>query len=286
MLIGAIEAGGTKFVCAVGYQNGDIVEKITIPTREPNVTLPEADRFFSSFKISKMGIGSFGPVHVDRKSTRYGEILETPKQSWRGVNMVRHFTNSQDVPVHLDTDVNASALGEYVWGAGKGKDSCLYITVGTGIGAGFVKDGLSLNGRLHPEMGHIPVERHEEDSFEGCCPYHGNCLEGLASGTAIRERYGREGKHLSDSNEVWEMEAFYLAQAVASYLYVLCPDIVIIGGGVPKQKTLLPLVRKKAAERINGYVNPGDFKEWIVSPALNDEQGIKGAMALAIEGKR
>lgn len=281
MLYGAIEAGGTKFVCAVGDRGGSIVDQITIPTLAPEETLKMVDTFFDKYELSSIGIGSFGPVELNETNPNYGKILNTPKLLWKNFNLHEAFKEKYNIPVFLDTDVNAAALGEYYWGAAQLTDSCLYITVGTGIGAGFVKGGITLKGMAHPEMGHILIPRHPKDRFEGCCPYHKDCLEGLASGTALSDRYGVSGKELASRKDVWEMEAYYLAQAIINYILILSPEKIILGGGVMKQEVLFPLIRQKVSKLLNHYIEIDSLEDYIVSPQLNDNQGIKGALALA-----
>ncbi|MGG4177988.1 ROK family protein [Virgibacillus pantothenticus] len=283
MLIGAIEAGGTKFVCAVGDENGRIIEKTSFPTTSPEDTLVMAKKFFSSFKIEALGVGTFGPVNLDRKSTTYGTILNTPKIKWRYYPLLERLKTDYEIPVYLGTDVNAASLGEYHFGAGEQVDSCLYMTVGTGIGAGFVIDGEVFQGKNHPEMGHILIKPHPNDSFIGSCPSHGSCLEGLASGTAMEKRYGVKAHLLENIDHVWEIEAYYLAQALMNYYVILSPEKMIVGGGVMKQAKLYTMVQKQFMELLNGYLEVEHVDELIVAPKLEDEQGVKGAIALAIK---
>ncbi|WP_099159675.1 ROK family protein [Virgibacillus ndiopensis] len=282
MLIGGIEAGGTKFVCAVGDQTGKIIAKTSFPTVGPEETFKEVKAFFADYSIEAIGIGSFGPVDLDKQSKTYGTILNTPKTKWKNYDVLKRLQTDYQLPVYMDTDVNAAALGEYKYGIGNDVDSCMYITVGTGIGAGFVKDGETYIGKSHPEMGHIFVQQHEDDKFVGSCAYHGTCLEGLASGPAIEKRNGKKGNLLADQQSVWELEAYYLAQAIMSYFLILSPERVIIGGGVLKQEQLYPLIREKILELVNGYVAIENVDNFIVAPSLNDEQGIKGAIALTL----
>ena len=284
MLIGGIEAGGTKFVCAVGDESGNILDKITFPTEEPDKTLDAAKQFFNKHDIQALGVGSFGPVDLNKKSKTFGSILNTPKLKWKQFHLLDQLKQDYNVPITLDTDVNAAALGEYKYGAAKHAASVLYITVGTGIGAGFVKDGQTYIGNSHPEMGHIFIQQRKDDNFEGICPYHGNCLEGLASGPAIEKRYGIKGDLLTTDHVAWEITAGYLAQAIINYLLILSPEKVIIGGGVMKQKQLYPLIREKVMELSNRYIQLENLDEMIVAPALHDEQGIKGPIALALLG--
>ncbi|WP_417898734.1 ROK family protein [Bacillus haimaensis] len=282
MLYGAIEAGGTKFVCAVGERGGRIVDKVTIPTSNPKQTLQLVDSFFKKYRLSSIGIGSFGPIELNKKKESYGEILNTPKLDWKNFNIYHVFKEKYNIPIFLDTDVNAAALGEYHYGAAKGLNSCLYITVGTGIGAGYAKEGVTLKGMTHPEMGHIYVPRHPQDAFEGSCPYHKDCLEGLASGTAITARYGIKGNELKDKKEVWEVEAHYLAQAIVNYIFILSPEKIILGGGVMKQGILFHLIRDEVSKLLQNYITIDSMDEYIVPPQLNDEQGVLGALALGV----
>ncbi|MFD2211214.1 ROK family protein [Virgibacillus halophilus] len=280
MNIGAIEAGGTKFVCAVADESGKITAKTTFPTEDPETTFQNVQRFFGDHQIHALGIGSFGPVDLDKSSNTYGSILNTPKTKWKNYDVLGRLKKDLQIPIFIDTDVNAAALAEYQYGAGRDVSSCMYITVGTGIGAGFVQNGKTYIGKSHPEMGHILVRQHASDQFAGNCPYHGNCLEGLASGPAIEKRYGKKGIELADAQHVWELEAFYLAQAIMNYFLILSPERVILGGGVMKQGQLYPLVRKKFLELVNDYVAVDDMETFIVAPELDDEQGIRGAMEL------
>jgi len=282
MLIGGIEAGGTKFVCAVGDETGKVLEKISFPTEDPDETLARAKAFFDQYEIEALGVGTFGPVDLDKSSATYGNILNTPKLKWRNFPLLEKLKSDYSVPVYLDTDVNVACLGEYKYGAGKNVDSCLYITVGTGIGAGLVQRGKIFQGKNHSEMGHILVPKHKDDLFEGSCPSHGACLEGLASGPAIEMRYGKKGAELSNDEKVWDIEAFYLAQACMNYFVILQPEKIILGGGVMKQEKLYGFIRKQFMELLNGYLDVPNINNLIVAPELNDEQGVKGAFALCM----
>ncbi|MBY7142903.1 ROK family protein [Virgibacillus sp. NKC19-3] len=282
MLIGGIEAGGTKIVCAVGNSTGEIKAKQSIPTREPDETLAEIKNFYSDYELEALGVGSFGPIDLDKNSDTYGMILNTPKTAWKHYDLLGSLQRHFQIPVYIDTDVNVACLAEYRHGVGRDVSSCLYITVGTGIGAGLVQDGRIFQGRSHPEMGHVRIPQHSDDSFAGICPYHRNCLEGMASGSAIEKRYGKKGNLLGNDVNVWEIEAHYLAHAIVSYTLILSPERVILGGGVMKQDSLFPLVRQKVSELMNDYVYMGDMSEFITAPELDDEQGVKGAIALTI----
>jgi fructokinase len=285
MLFGGIEAGGTKFVCGIGNENGEILEQITIPTTVPEETMPKVIEFFQDKKLDAIGIGSFGPIDVDPKSPTFGFITETPKLPWKNYNIVGEMKKHFQVPIGFHTDVTAAALAESTWGAAQGLDSCVYMTVGTGIGVGAVIGGKLLQGLTHPEMGHILVRRHPDDQFLGACPYHGDCLEGMAAGPAIEKRWNQKGQLLTEQNEVWELEAYYLAQALMNYILILSPKKIIIGGGVSKQEQLLPLVRDHVLELLNGYVPVSELTnekidQYIVLPQLGDQAGLTGAIAL------
>ncbi|PLR95891.1 ROK family protein [Bacillus sp. T33-2] len=285
-MLGAIEAGGTKFVCAVGDDTGKIMERIQIPTTVPSETIPQVITFFKKYLIEAIGIGSFGPIDVNLDSATYGNITSTPKPGWKDYPFVQEIKEALAVPVGFNTDVNAAALGEATIGAAKGLDSCLYITVGTGIGAGAVVQGNLLQGLSHPEMGHILVRRHPEDQYAGKCPYHQDCLEGLAAGPAIEERWGAKGIDLVQRGEVWDMEAYYIAQALMHYILILSPKKIILGGGVMNQKQVFASIYKYLPEFLNDYVSLLELSDYIVSPGLGDNAGIIGSLLLAKEALR
>ena len=282
-MLGAIEAGGTKFVCAVGDEKGKMADRIQIPTTTPEETLPKVIDFFKRHSVEAIGIGSFGPIDVNRESPTYGHITSTPKPGWKDYPLVKTFQDAFNVPIGFHTDVNAAALGEATFGAAEGLDSCLYITVGTGIGAGALVQGRLLQGHSHPEMGHILVKRHPEDRYQGRCPYHGDCLEGLAAGPAIEERWGEKGIRLADQEEVWEMEGYYIAQALMQYILILSPKKIILGGGVMNQKQVFPSIYQYLEEFLRDYVSLPDLSEYIVSPGLGNDAGITGALLLAYQ---
>lgn len=282
-MLGAIEAGGTKFVCAVGDADGNIAERIQIPTTVPEETMEEVIAFFQKHPIKAIGIGSFGPIDVNEESPTYGYITSTPKTAWKNYPFVQAIKEAFDIPVGFNTDVNAAALGEAKLGAAKGLDSCLYITVGTGIGAGAVVQGKLLQGLSHPEMGHILVRRHPEDKYLGKCPYHKDCLEGLAAGPGIEERWGEKGIQLAERDEVWDLEGFYIAQALMQYILILSPKKIILGGGVMKQKQVFSYIHKHLVELVHDYVELPELSDYIVSPGLGDNAGITGSLMLAHE---
>ncbi len=255
MRLGALEAGGTKMVCAIGNENGEIFERVSIPTESPDVTMPKLIAYFADKEIEALGIGCFGPIDLNRNSETYGCITTTPKLAWKNYNIVKAFQDALRVPVGFDTDVNGSALGEATWGITKGLQNSMYITIGTGVGTGIITNGGLLHGMLHPEGGHLLLSRHPKDSFEGTCPYHKNCLEGLAAGPAIEARWGEKGTQLADRKEVWELEAYYIAQALVDYIMVISPQRIVIGGGVMHQEHLMPLIREEVKRQLAGYID-------------------------------
>ncbi|RSK55162.1 ROK family protein [Bacillus canaveralius] len=283
MYYGAIEAGGTKFVCAVSDDQFVIKDRISIPTTSPAETLNQVFEFFDQYSLKSIGIASFGPIDVNKNSKTYGYITTTPKPDWSNFDFVGTIKDRYPVAVAWTTDVNAAAYGELKKGNAQGCESCLYLTVGTGIGGGAVVNGKLLEGYGHPEMGHVLVRLHPEDTYEGTCPYHGNCLEGLAAGPAIEGRYGSKGDELEKADKVWEIEAYYIAQALVDYSLTLRPEKIILGGGVMKQRQLFPLIRDEFAKLMANYVTIPDLNEYIVDPGLGDNAGVIGSLLLAVE---
>jgi fructokinase len=286
MIYGGIEAGGTKWVCATGTGPHDLQELTSFPTTNPEETIARAAEFFAgNGAVAGIGIGSFGPIDVQRSSPTWGRITTTPKPGWADTDVVAALNAALDLPVAVDTDVNAAALGEHRWGAAAGLETFSYITVGTGIGGGGMANGRLMHGLLHPEIGHmrIPHDR-VRDPFEGVCPYHGDCFEGLASGDAIRARWGYPPEKLADER-VWMLEAEYLALGLVNVVCTLSPQRIVIGGGVMKEPSLLPLVRSRVGELAAGYFHApelGDaIDDYIVTPALADRAGVLGALELA-----
>lgn len=285
MLFGALETGGTKMVCAIGNEKGEILEQISIPTETLQLTMPKLLSFYRDKGISALGIGCFGPIDLNRNSNTYGYITTTPKIAWQNYNIVGAFEEELGIPVGFDTDVNASVLGEYTWGAARGLNSCIYITIGTGIGVGVIADGRLLHGMLHPEGGHILLRKLPEDTYEGFCPFHENCFEGLAAGPAIEGRWGKKAMELEEGHRAWEMEAEYIAQALVNYTCILSPQRIILGGGVMHQTQLLPMIRDRFTILLNGYLKTkelDDMNTFIVAQSLEDKQGILGALKLAM----
>ncbi|WP_298337812.1 ROK family protein [uncultured Erythrobacter sp.] len=281
-LLGGIEAGGTKFVLAVGHSPTEIIERHEIPTRDPATTLAQAgDWFEGQGSISSLGIASFGPVELDRSSPLWGHITNTPKPGWENCDLAGYFAKRFGVPIGFDTDVNGAALAEYQHGAGKGASSLAYITVGTGIGGGLVLDGQAVHGAAHPEMGHIFPRRHNDDrEFAGICPHHGDCLEGLASGPAIKARWGASLSELPTDHLAQEIIALYLAQLANSLIAMTAVEIIVLGGGVMKTDGLTERVARMASELGARYF-PGGSKHKIVSPDLDQNAGLAGALMLA-----
>ena len=286
MRLGALEAGGTKMVCAIGDETGKIFEQISIPTRTPEDTIPEIIDYFQKAQIEALGIGCFGPIDPDRQSATYGYITSTPKLAWANFNIVNAFEKALNCPVGFDTDVNGSVLGEVTFGQAKGKSCVVYVTIGTGVGAGIYIEGKLLHGMLHPEAGHVMIQRREGDNYQGKCPYHGTCLEGMAAGPAVEERWGRKAVELKDRKEVWDLEAYYIAQALTGYILTLSPEMIILGGGIMHQEQLFPMIRGYVKEMLGGYIKTEELENmenYIVPASLNDNQGIMGALEL---GKR
>lgn len=285
MRLGAIEAGGTKFVVAIGNENGELEKRASFPTTTPKETLEQVFAFFDDSGIEALGIGTFGPIDPDPKSPTYGFITTTPKPYWGNYNLLGALQKRYAIPMGFDTDVNGAALGELMFGVAQGLDSCLYLTFGTGVGGGAIVEGRLLHGLLHPEMGHLKLIRRSDDHYKGHCPYHGDCLEGLASGPAIEERWGQKGDQLPMDHQAWDLEAFYIGQALAAFILILSPKKIILGGGVMKQKQLFPMIHHYTKEFLNGYIVKdillNHIEDYIVSPGLEDNAGICGALALA-----
>jgi len=289
-LYGGIEAGGTKFVCAVGNGSGELLDQIRFPTATPEATLRQAIDFFrrQHVPVVSVGIGSFGPVDLDPSSPTFGQITTAPKPGWQDVDIAGRVRADLGVPTRLDTDVNAAAFGEHRWGAAQGLDTFLYLTVGTGIGGGGMAAGRLLHGLVHPEMGHMRIP-HDwgQDPFPGVCPHHGDCLEGLATGPAIEARWGTRGNDLPLDHPAWPLEAHYLALGLTNLIVVISPQRIILGGGVMHQAQLFPAIRREVQALLAGYVRAAAIleriDEYIVPPALGDRAGVLGSIALAQE---
>lgn len=287
-VFGGVEAGGTKWVCAKGTGPADLTEVEVIPTTTPPETLGRVVEFFKrdGARITALGLGSFGPVDLRVGSKTFGWITSTAKPGWSNTDVVGALRAELDVPVAFDTDVNAAALAEQRWGAAQGLSNLVYMTVGTGIGAGIVVDGRPVHGLMHSEFGHILVPHdHTADPFPGSCPFHGDCLEGLASGGALRARYGTPAEQLDDP-AAWELEARYLAMGIVNAVLTVSPERVVLGGGVVKRPGLFPIIRAQVTALVNGYTEVGDTDRFIVPPALGDHAGVLGALHLAMAAPR
>lgn len=290
MRIGAIEAGGTKFVCGIGNERGEIRDSISFATEHPEITLGKVISYFKDKQVDAIGIGSFGPIDIRHGSPTYGYVTTTPKPGWGNYDFLGTLRREFDVPYGWDTDVNAAAFGEATWGAAKGLSGCLYYTIGTGIGIGVYSEGKLVHGLVHPEGGHVLPRRHPNDDFAGICPYHGDCLEGMAAGPAIEARWTLKGHELPVDHPAWEIEAFYLAQSITGAILLNSPEKVILGGGVMQQSQLFPLIRDAVKENLNGYVSASEIldhiDEYIVPPGLGQQAGLCGALALGLAALR
>ena len=291
-LYGAVEAGGTKFVCCVASGPGNIFEEVRFTTTGPEETLLKTIQFFEPFttsgRIKSIGVGCFGPLDLDPNSPTYGFITSTPKPGWSHTDVRGTLERALQVPVAFDMDVNAAGLGEAIWGASQGLDPSLYLTIGTGIGGGYIKDGKPLVGMLNLEMGHLRIPHDlERDPFKGNCPFHGDCFEGLANGPAIEKRLGMKGAVIPETDPYWDVEADYIALALMNYILTLSPRKIILGGGVMQRDFLFPKVRNRVCELLNGYVNSKEVLEhidqYIVPPGLGNQSGSMGAIALAMQ---
>ena len=295
-LYGGIEAGGTKFVCAIGTGPDDIRAEVRFPTEEPGKTMAQAVAFFEEQRrkeggLTAVGISAFGPIDPNPESPTFGYITTTPKPGWGNTDLAGTIGRALGVPVGFDTDVNGAALGEWKWGAAQGLQNFLYFTIGTGIGGGGMINGRLMHGLIHPEMGHMRLPRDpEQDPFAGACPYHGDCFEGLAAGPAIGKRWGQPAETLPPDHPAWDLEAHYLAMALHNVITVLSPERIIMGGGVMGQAHIFPLLRQKVQQSLNGYVQAAailhNIDEFIVPPGLGNLAGVLGSIALAQQAAR
>lgn len=272
---GAIEVGGTKVICGVGTGPFDVAVSEAIPTTTPAETMARVKEFFAGNAVEKVGIACFGPLEIPK-----GRISKfTPKIAWRGFSIGREVEKMLGVPVALDTDVNGAAMGERLWGAAKGVENFVYVTVGTGIGGGVMLNGQLVHGKLHPEVGHMRIRRFAGDEYWGHCPSHGDCLEGLACGPAIAARWGLEkAEGLDIQHPAWGLEAHYLGQMVVNLTCMYSPELVIIGGGIGLRTGMLKMVKSAAEQEMNGYVPMPK----LAMPRLRHEAGVLGALALAM----
>jgi fructokinase len=290
-----IEAGGTKWVCMIANHPEDIRATTHFHTGEPAGTIAAAIEFIKSQvprprDLHGIGIGSFGPVDMNRESDNHGYLTTTPKPGWGHTNLLSPFIKEFDVPIGFDTDVNAAALGEHRWGAGQGTSDFIYLTVGTGIGGAAVANHEVVHGMIHPEMGHMLIPHDwEKDPFPGVCPYHGDCLEGLATGPAIKARWRQAAEQLPPDHPAWLLEAHYLGLGIANLIVTLSPKRVILGGGVMEQAQLFPLIREEVHLLLAGYIAAEEITQvndgYILPPELGSQAGVLGAIALAQEAQ-
>ena len=288
MHYGALEAGGTKMVCAIGDEYGKILEQVSIPTSTPDETMASIIDYFSGKDIAAIGVACFGPIDLNKESETYGYITSTPKTAWKNYNIVGTLKDALKVPVGFDTDVNGSLLGELTYGCAKGLTDAIYLTIGTGIGGGVMTNGKLLHGMLHPELGHIIMAKRADDNGSCVCPFHDSCFEGLAAGPSIEKRWGKKAKDLADDMAVWELEADYIGTALVNFCMTLSPQKIILGGGVMHQTQLFPRIREVFKKKMAGYISTremANLEEYIVPASLNDDQGIMGAIKLAIDAK-
>ena len=290
MLIGALEAGGTKMVCSIGTPQGGVLQRASFPTAAPEVTVPQIVDFISKFEVEALGIGSFGPLDLNPASPTYGSITHTPKAGWSGYPLLQELRARLGVPAVIDTDVNAAALAEWKMGAGRGLHSLLYVTVGTGIGGGLVIGDQLVHGLVHPELGHMLLAPQEGDPMpDGMCPFHRHCLEGLASGPAMEKRWGLPAKLMTDDHPAWALEAQYLAQMCANMIVTISPEIIVLGGEVMQtHPALYRMIREETLRLLGGYVGsqkitPEGMTAYIVPPKLGMNAGVTGALLLGAQ---
>ncbi|WP_125768139.1 fructokinase ScrK [Companilactobacillus furfuricola] len=285
MLVGSIEAGGTKFVCAVGNEDYSIKDSVHFPTTTPEETLRKTIDYFKQFDVEAIGIASFGPIEQRKNHPKYGYITKTPKKHWANVDFVGTLKKELDVPMFWTTDVNGSAYGEYVMSTLSNEkiDSLVYYTIGTGVGGGAIENGHFIGNIGHPEMGHTFVKRHPDDlDFKGICPFHGDCLEGLVAGPTFDARLNKPGKDVPLSDHTWDIMAYYVAQAAIQVTLILRPDKIVFGGGVVSEQ-FLDKVREQFSELLNDYVDVPDLKKYIMMPLVkNNGSATVGDFALAI----
>ncbi|MGX4676335.1 ROK family protein [SAR92 clade bacterium H246] len=287
-LYAGIEAGGTKFNCVIGTDPRTILRRTKIATTTPEETLAAVKDWFVQQSLelgalSALGIACFGPLDLKPSSLRYGYITATPKAHWSNTEIAGYFQRYFGIPVGFDTDVNGSALGEHLHGAAKDIDDFVYVTIGTGVGAGVFINGRPLTGMVHPELGHIRLPKKAADSFDGNCAFHGDCLEGLVSGPAIEARWNCIAALLPQEHPAWDLEAHYLALMCVNIAMSYSPQRIILGGGVMDQSHLFGVIRAKFAQLMSGYMLPDiELEEFIVAPGLPGFSGEVGALALAI----
>jgi len=290
-IFAGVELGGTKIVCALAEASGELLERMQIDTQAPEDSLPRIRAELQNFidthgPFAALGVGTFGPLQLERSAPDYGRLGPTPKLLWRGCDLYRYFADWLTVPVALDTDVNAAALGEVKWGAAIACTSAVYITVGTGIGGGVIVNGKPVHGLLHPELGHMRVPRATGDDFEGNCPVHTDCIEGMAAGPAIVARWGVQLEQLPSHHVAYEQTAHYIAHLVSNSILLLSPEKIVLGGGVMNNEELFPMIRQKVQALLNGFIAVDaiekNIDQYIVPPGLGGDAGVLGAIVLAM----
>lgn len=281
MYLGSIEGGGTKFVCAVGNEKGEIFDRVNFATVSPSVTLQKVKDYFNENKVEALGIGSFGPIDISLNSKTYGYITNTPKPGWSQTDFLGQLKKEFDIPMYWTTDVNEAAYGEYRLGAARQTQTSIYVTIGTGIGAGIINQGEFYNGRTHTELGHMIINRQSNDHMTSNCPFHENCIEGLASGPAIEKRTGLSAAKLVSDDPIWRTEANYIAQLCANLTVAYAPDVIVLNGGVMHQQQLYPLIRDMFKTIFNDYQPLPDMENYLVPAGLDQNSGIIGGLLLA-----
>ena len=286
MKFGAIDASGNRFLCGITTENGDTIDKAVFLTETPAKTMPQVIEYFKGKDIAALGLGCFGPIDLDPTSETYGFIKSTPKEDWQDFDIVGTLKSALNIPIFFDSHTNLAALGETIWGAAKNLKNTVYLTIGNGVGGGAIVENQLVHGMMHPEMGHMFINRHPRDKFVGTCPFHGgNCLEGMASIPSIERRWNKSLASLSDDHMTWDLEAFYIGHAIVNYILVLAPEKIILGGLVMKYGNLFPKIRREVKKLLNGYVKTPQIKnidDYIVPPDLGEQSGFFGAAALCM----
>lgn len=286
MLLGAVEGGGTWFRAAVGHADGTIQRSIRLSTTAPAETLSAVADFLAAYPLTAVGIGCFGPLSLSVTAADYGGITATPKAGWSGVDIRGILAQRLQVPVAIQTDVTAAAIGEHRLGAGQGAESLTYLTIGTGVGGAFLVKGQPVLSQLHPEMGHLPVRRQPDDDFPGLCPFHGDCLEGMVSGPALAARWGVPGERLPVGHPAWDLSARILADGLATLLAVIAPDRLILGGGVGQNPALWEPLHRHLAVAVRSYWPRLCLEDWLLRPELGDQSALLGALLMASGARR